>query len=89
MWSVVGCDALQPRHPSRMRPRRASPSRFWADEEKSGAFGTGSWTDTPLSISRLLRKWPGRDHLEVPHENEVDAPQSESQIFSTSLPVQA
>ena len=40
-------DALQPRHPSRMRPRRASASRFLADQEKSVAFGTGSWTDTP------------------------------------------
>src|SRR5580700_12223022 len=29
-----------------MRPRRASPSWFLADHEKSGAFGTGSWTDT-------------------------------------------
>src|SRR6266480_6432768 len=45
MWSVVGYDALQPRHPSRMRTRRASPSRFWSDQEKSGAYGTGSWTD--------------------------------------------
>jgi len=44
---AVSCDPLQPRHPSRMRSRRAPPSRFWADQEKSGAFGTGSWTDTP------------------------------------------
>src|SRR5437879_2443653 len=25
MWSSVGCDAIQPRHPSRMPPRRAPP----------------------------------------------------------------
>jgi len=38
---AVSCHALQPRHPSRMRPHRAPPSRFLADQEKSGAFGTG------------------------------------------------
>jgi len=43
---AVSCDALQSRHPSRMRPRRAPPSRFLADQEKIGAYGTGSWTDT-------------------------------------------
>jgi hypothetical protein len=36
-------DAFQPRHSSRMRPRRAPASRFLADQEKSVAFGTGSW----------------------------------------------
>jgi hypothetical protein len=41
-----GCDVLQPRHLSRMRPRRAPLSRFLADQEKSGAYGTGSWMDT-------------------------------------------
>src|SRR6266480_4614536 len=58
MWSVVGCDALQPRHPSRMRPRLAPPSRFWADQEKSGAFGTGSWTDTS-PLKACCRATPG------------------------------
>ena len=43
----MNCDALQTRRPSRMRPRRAPASRFLAGHVKSGAFGTGSWTDTP------------------------------------------
>jgi len=29
---------------------RTAPSRFWADQEKSGAFGTESWTDTPPQV---------------------------------------
>ena len=33
-----------------MRPRRAPPSRFLADQEKIGAYGTGSWTDTPPQV---------------------------------------
>ena len=52
MWSVVGCDALQPRHPSRMRRRRAPPIRFLADQEKSGACGTGM-TDVSLPIFQV------------------------------------
>jgi hypothetical protein len=57
MWSVVSCDALQPRHPSRMRARRAAPSRFWADQEKSGAFGTGSWTNTSCMKARRVSSY--------------------------------
>ena len=29
-----------------MRPRRGPRRRLLADQAKSGAFGTGSWTDT-------------------------------------------
>ena len=43
-----------------MRPRRASASRFLADQEKSVAFGTGSWTDT-ITPSWVLQE----EHVEA------------------------
>jgi Resolvase, N terminal domain len=47
-------NAFHPRHPSRLRPRRDPPSRFLADEEKSGAYGTGSWKDTSTPTGKMI-----------------------------------
>jgi len=64
-WGKVGvverpCD---PEHPSWMRSRRAPPNQFLADQEESGAFGTGSWTDT------ITPEWVLKSNLRLLYGN--------------------
>jgi hypothetical protein len=61
----VSCDAFQPHHGSRTQSRRVPRRRLLADQEKSGACGTGSFADTSVFSMPAPGTWGDEPHTGV------------------------